>query len=918
VGLDRDPVLAVDVLPERAVRRGPGNEAPVDASAPSNRRALFVVFGASIAGLIVLLVATGEGPVNELVYLTALVASAAVAFLGASRQPEGRRLGWLLVATSLALTAAADVLYVVVADVRGFEPDVSLADPVWLSSYLALGAGVLVLITRSPSWRGTDRVLELAAPITVCLLLVWQLAVAPTISDESLDVGVRLIWSVYPVLDALLLAVVVQAMVQGQARSATGLLVAGGLLSWLVADLVYATPGLPDGGVLLDVAWMVGPACIAVACWPVRLSPRSVPPEDELRLGRRMALASLLPLLVPGLVELWGYLEGEDPNPYPLLLATAVLVLLAFVRIDRLLRREADQRRALASSERYYRALSAESSDAVLVLDQHGRLVAPERNPGSPAAAWALRAGDDPLDFVLEEDRAVAEAIVERALRQPGEVVAGEVRVCHSDAGERWLVARTVNLLHDPDVEGVVVNLHDVTERKGMERELQRQALHDGLTGLPNRTLLLDRVGHLIQRNARTGGRAAVLVVGLDGFKAVNDTLGHEVGDEVLRQVGQRLVDCVREGDTVARLGGDEFALLVEGGDDPLGQAATLAERALRGLAEPARVPGGQVSLSASVGVELTNDEASAGSLLRNADLAMHRAKARGSGHWVRYEPAMHVAAVERLQVETALSYALRAGELRLVHQPVVSLATGRLAGFESLLRWQHPELGEVSPERFIPIAEETGLIGPIGRWVLLQACAEAQRWHELADGRPVTVAVNVSGCQLAAGDLVEDVVHALGQSGLSARALVVEVTETALVEDAERARVQLERLRRLGVRIAIDDFGTGWSSLSYLRQLPVDVLKVDRSFVAAIEDDRSTPAILRGLLDLGRTLGLEVVAEGVERPEQHQRLVDEHCERAQGFLYSRALEADAARDLVRRGDVEVAGLQGGDRTGAA
>ncbi|OWY63376.1 hypothetical protein B7486_53465, partial [cyanobacterium TDX16] len=584
MGPDHDPALALDVLPELAAsgRTGTdeGGDAPVVEAAPPNRRVLMAVVGAAIAGLVVLVAASGDGLAGELAYLAALVFSAAVALLGAGRQPEGQRLGWRLIAASLVLTAAADALYLVIAEVRGSGPDVSLADPIWLWSYLALGAGVLVLITRSQSWRGTDRVLELAAPITVCLLLVWQLVVAPTISDESVDLGVRLIWSVYPVLDALLLAVVVQAMLQGQARSATGLLVACGLLSWLVADLVYATPALPDDGLLLDVAWMVGPACIAVACWPVQVSPRAVPPVDELRLGRRMALASLLPLLVPGLVELWGYLEGEDPNPYPLLLATAVLVVLAFVRIDRLLRREADQRRALASSERYYRALSAESSDAVLVLDQHGRLVAPERNPGSPATEWALRAGDDPLDLVLEEDRAVAEAIVERALRQPGDVVAGEVRVHHAEEGERWLVARTVNLLHDPDVEGVVVNLHDVTERKGMERELQRQALHDGLTGLPNRTLLLDRVEHLIQRSARTGGCAAVLVVGLDGFKAVNDTLGHEVGDEVLRQVGQRLVDCVREGDTVARLGGDEFALLVEGGDDPLGQAAALAERA--------------------------------------------------------------------------------------------------------------------------------------------------------------------------------------------------------------------------------------------------------------------------------------------------------------------------------------------------
>ena len=882
--------------------------ARVEATLPASRVVPVVVIAAMTVVLVGVLVVGPDGPVDRLAFLTATTGAAAMAVVGARRQPDDRRQGWLLVAVGLALAAAGDVLYQVLAEAQGTEPDISLADPVWLASYVAMGAGVLVLVDRSAPRRGADRALELAAPVTVSLLLVWQLAVGPTVADTSNPLGVRLVWSLYPVVDALLLSIVLQAVVRGLARTTTALLLASGLSCWLVADLFYAMPATADEGTLLDVAWMVGPACIAMACWPVRRSSPFSAPLDGLRLGRRLALASLLPLLVPGLIEVWGFVAGERVNPYPLLAATTVLVALAYVRIDRLLQNEARQRRALISSERYFRALSAQSSDAVVVLDRDGRMVDPNRNPGSPHPDWDLRPGEDPMARVLEADRPVAQAVVERALRHPGQVVAGEVRVRHPGAGERWLVARVVNLLHDPDVEGLVVTLLDVTERKRAEAELARQALQDGLTGLPNRTLLRDRIEHLLARTTRVDRPAAVLVLGLDGFKAINDTLGHDVGDEVLRQVAGRLLECVDEADTVARLSGDEFALVVDGDEEGLGQTATIAERVLASLAEPVVVGPHRVALSASVGFDLAVEGAQPDHLLRDAELAMHRAKARGAGRWARYEPSMRVAAVERMQLESALPGALAAGQLRLVHQPVVSLSTGRLVGFEALLRWTHPDLGEVSPERFIPVAEETGAIVELGRFVLDEACAQAVRWNRRARQPLVTVAVNVSGRQLASHGLVDDVREALSRHGLPARALVLEVTETALVEDADVAREQLVCLRGLGVRVAIDDFGTGYSSLGYLRHLPVDVLKIDRSFVGSIEDDRSTPGLLRGLLELGRTLGLEVVAEGVERPEQHQRLQDEHCERAQGFLYSPPLEAADAMALVDEGDVEVAG----------
>jgi diguanylate cyclase (GGDEF)-like protein len=486
---------------------------------------------------------------------------------------------------------------------------------------------------------------------------------------------------------------------------------------------------------------------------------------------------------------------------------------------------------------------------------------------------------------------------------RPGEVREAEFEVELPDGTRPWLALRGVNLLDDPDVAGVIIHLHDVTDRKLAEQELQLRAFHDPLTGLANRALLLDRLDHALRRSARSGRPPAVVFLDLDGFKAVNDSLGHDSGDRLLCLLADRLRTAVREEDTVARLGGDEFAILVEDRTHALPEATTLADRILRALAEPVDLEGRELNVSASIGVAVGGSDATGVSLVRDADIAMYRAKAAGKGQWVAYEPGMHTAAVERLQVETDLPRALEEHQFELRYQPVVDLVTGQVIAFEALLRWNHPTLGQIAPDRFIPVAEATGAIVPIGTWVLQEACRTAARWRRDHPSSNLHMGVNVSGRQLADPDLVGTVVDALVDSGWPAGDLVLEVTETSLVEDVDLAAERLTALAELGVGLAIDDFGTGYSSLTYLRLFPVDTLKVDRSFIDSITEAGRTPAIVRGLLDLGRTLGLQTVAEGIEHTYQLDLLREEGCDLGQGYLFARPLSAADAADLVARSD---------------
>ena len=434
---------------------------------------------------------------------------------------------------------------------------------------------------------------------------------------------------------------------------------------------------------------------------------------------------------------------------------------------------------------------------------------------------------------------------------------------------------------------------------------LTRQAFHDPLTALPNRGLFMDRLAHALARTERRPQHVAVLFLDIDRFKVINDSLGHHVGDQVLQELARRLAECVRPEDTVARLGGDEFAILLEDLDDVEG-ATAVAERVARGLEAPFVSEGRDIVVTMSVGVALnTRRPIAPEELLRDADMAMYRAKSKGRNRYEVFDADMAdmaAPAIHRLDLELDLRSAVARDEFRLHYQPVVHLETGRVAEFEALVRWQHKDRGLLSPEAFISLTEETGLIIPIGQWVLTEACRQARFWQEQCPSDPpLTISVNLSARQLQDPNLVALVSRVLADSGLDPRSLKLEITESVVMQDAPATLATLHTLRDLGIRLAIDDFGTGYSSLGYLKRFPIDTLKIDRSFVEGITSDPEDTAIVQAVISVAKSLGLSVTAEGIETEEQLLRLRELGCDRGQGFYFGHPLAADIAFESLDR-----------------
>jgi diguanylate cyclase (GGDEF)-like protein/PAS domain S-box-containing protein len=467
-----------------------------------------------------------------------------------------------------------------------------------------------------------------------------------------------------------------------------------------------------------------------------------------------------------------------------------------------------------------------------------------------------------------------------------------EFRLLHRDGTSRVVEGVISDLREDPSVRGFVLTAHDVTQQRALADQLTYQAFHDSLTGLPNRALLTDRIGHALDRARRLGSDVAVLFLDVDDFKTINDSLGHAAGDELLVELGTRLRDCTRAMDTAARLGGDEFALLLEETAGVEG-AMTSAERILNAVARPIDLGSTQVLAGASIGIALAQPEQTAGDLLRNADVAMYRAKHQGGRRVELFQPHMHQAAITRLELKADLERAFHSNELDLHYQPIVSLKTGRIIGLEALLRWTHPVRGPIPPSEFVALAEATGLINDVGRWVLRRACQQTRRWQMSVPGcERLSASVNLSGRQILQPTFKEDIAEAVAGGGLHPKDIVLEITESTLMEDVEGVATRLAELRALGIRIAIDDFGTGFSSLSYLQRFPVDSLKVAREFVHDVVHDTRKARLVEAIVSLARSLDLETIAEGIEEPAQRQRLEELGCTFGQGFLFAKPTPA--------------------------
>jgi len=563
-------------------------------------------------------------------------------------------------------------------------------------------------------------------------------------------------------------------------------------------------------------------------------------------------------------------------------------------------------RRELAARERELRLLTERSSDFLARLSPtlEIRFASPACLPllgYSPAELARRRV----VDVVVEEDRPALRQAAERLRTEDSATVVCRAR--RRDGRVVWLES-TISPVHDGDaITELVVVSRDVTERKAAEVQLAHQALHDSLTGLPNRTLFLDRLRHALARRVRGAtGVLAVLFLDVDRFKVVNDSLGHSVGDRLLVDVAGRLDAALRPADTVARFGGDEFTVLCE---DIAGEqeAVAIARRIVDLFAEPFDADGRDVFLSTSVGIAIASgaDPSRPEDLIRDADAAMYRAKERGKARWELFDAAMRDQALRRLELENALRRAVRAlgdgtsedpgDELRIHLQPEIAVAGGAVVGFEALVRWQHPAHGLLGPAEFVPLAEETGLIGPIGEWVLRRACTEAARW----DARGLTISVNVSARQLVDVGFVDVVGGILRASGLRPQSLCLELTESAVIESGATTLSTLNGLKQLGVKLAIDDFGTGWSSLGHLRRFPIDVVKLDRSFVSGLDREPQDVSIAAAIISLAHALGLSTVAEGIETGEQLAVLASLGCDLGQGYLFARPGPLEAFAEVL-------------------
>ena len=547
-------------------------------------------------------------------------------------------------------------------------------------------------------------------------------------------------------------------------------------------------------------------------------------------------------------------------------------------------------------SEKRFASLVQNSSDIVAVLDADTSV-----RYASPSAQRVLGYAPESLegtrfiDLVHPDDKTKALSFLTSLGDSEGQTGLLEFQLRCEDGS--YVVAETLrtSLLHDDNVHGIVLNTRDITERKRLQEELERQAFNDSVTNLANRALFSDRVGHAIERQERDHKPIAVLVMDLDDFKTINDSLGHVAGDSVLREVGERLGECLRTADTAARLGGDEFAILLEDGGDGI-QAVEVADRVMQALEAPFNLEDKEVFVRASVGIAVAGGEVvtNAEELLRNADVAMYMAKERGKGRYQVFEPAMHDTALKRLEMKADLQRALEHEEFQLYYQPVIELESGHISGVEALIRWIHPVRGMVMPLDFIPLAEETGLIVPIGRWVLREACRAAVSLHEQYPDNPTFhMAVNISARQIARPEIVEEVRSILAETGLDPHSLTLEITESAMMQDMELSIERLTALKSLGVQLAIDDFGTGYSSLNYVRRFPVDILKVDKSFIDGVGEGGESSALTAAVIELAGILNLKPVAEGIERTDQLERLLQLKCDFGQGYLFAKPLPSE-------------------------
>jgi diguanylate cyclase (GGDEF)-like protein/PAS domain S-box-containing protein len=829
-----------------------------------------------------------------------------------SSDPAARRAWWLL-AAALGCYSVGNVSHATywLFDV---DPFPSVGDVFFVAFYplvfAAAGTAIRSAAVRVPWMR-------LALDAAILLLgfggFFWFFVIEPTTAaQQDPDVLRYALAQGYIALNCVVLLACAVLLMHANSmpipRRAIMLLTLG-FASMSVADIVWAMSkvggsylpgGLSDAMYLSCYVWLAAAAREQLC--DARVARRAAGPVTGVLLQGIPYIAMMVSFLVLVAVESSAASSPVNAMTVIIFVLTSLVMLRQGVisRDDALLR----ERRAADRVEARYVSLIKNASDVIMIVAADGLL-----RFASPAAERTFAVHPDDLvgrnllDLWADGDR-------ERLAAFLGEVTATHGRsvgpiAATVETRNRHITLECVgsNLTDDPAVAGLALNFRDVSERKALEEQLRKLAFHDPLTLLANRSLFWNRVEHALALCQRSGQRVAVVFLDLDNFKIVNDSLGHDAGDRVLQAVAQRLVTATRPSDTVARLGGDEFAILLEGVGSEMD-----VERITRPVGaafdRPLQVDAREIDATASIGVACSRPGDDAEQLLRNADIAMYNAKAAGKAQVVMFEAHMQQILHERLRLEQDLDLALARREFFLEYQPVVDLTRRELLGVEALLRWRHPQRGVVLPDEFISLAEESGRIVEIGRLVLVDACTQVRKWSaSLAAGDGLRVAVNISGRHLQHGDLVEDVRRALEISELEPGSLVIEFTESTIMQNTEVNLNRFRELKELGVRLAIDDFGMGYSSLAYLHRFPIDILKIDRAFVSRMTEQDGGPELARAVVMLGTTLGLETVAEGIENEAQASDLLDLGCVAGQGFLFAgpRALEYVANTGYMER-----------------
>lgn len=821
----------------------------------------------------------------------------------AVRRRPTPRAAWIAVVVAVTLFMLGDIIY----SARGDDPIVSAADVFYVPGYVLLVAAAAGFHRALVPWRDRGSLIESAMVAVAATFAAWLFIIEPNLATPGTSIAARWLVAIYPALSVVALFLLVRTtLAAGMQWPIVAL--SSGIVLWATADGAYA--GLQQVGALetdilpaIEAGWLAFYLLAAIAITHAATFDhrRAVAPRGAI--GPVRLLAAGLALVAAPTLYAAAIVAGLEPRIGGFLLATLALIPLVLWRGATLQAQIDTSRTQLEHRETYYRSIATHASDVFMVTDLDGII-----KDASGAAETLLDQPPEALvgmrlnDVVDPADHPTVTSLIDGVLELGASSRTAEIRV-RSDGRDHWVSLRCTNLADDPAVGGIVANLHDIDARKQTEAALEHQALHDGLTGLANRTLLHDRVAHAMARRSRTGQDVALVVVGLDGFKAINDGVGPNAGDQLLATIARRLTTAVRPDDTVSRIGGDQFAILLESDDDLEQQAAEFGERARQVIAEPTTIGGIPIVMTASVGVTVASKDggSSADDLQRDADTAMYAAKAAGRDQTMRYRTTMQQASLNRVQMAADLRNAVSRDQLVLHYQSIHRLSDAAPVGIEALVRWRHPTRGLLLPWRFVPIAEQAGTIIEVGAWVLEDACRHAAQWFEQADnGASMTIAVNLSPRQLRDQDLAARIERILDTTGLAAEQLVLELTETALVTQPDVAIQRLREIKDLGVRLAIDDFGVGYASLNYLRQFPADILKIDRSYIGAIRQAGEVPALVRGLLDLGRTLELEVIAEGVETEIQRQALQAEGCQYGQGYLFAKAVPGH---------EVSVAGL---------